>query len=105
MSNNIFPLPFTVHLIFSCVAFLFFIFQYTRVKRKYQLIMAVTVPLTLLLYVNTGKTWFYTIGIAEFVLLIAALVTSIIEKNKEKVLAKEAEAENPEQKAEESTQE
>lgn len=97
MNNNIFPLPFTAHLIFSCVAFLFFIFQYIRVKHKYQLIMAIAVPATLLLYVNSGKTWFYIIGLAELVLLLAALVTAIIEKRKEKALTAEQTIANQEE--------
>ncbi|MDE5648993.1 MAG: hypothetical protein K2I33_03720 [Oscillospiraceae bacterium] len=101
MNNNIFPLPFSVHLVFSCIAFLFFIFQFTRVKRKYQLIMAVAVPATLLLYVNSSKTWFYILGIAEFILMIAALITAIIEKRKEKALT----AEQADKNSEESVQE
>lgn len=97
MNNNIFPLPFTVHLVFSCIAFLFFIFQFTRVKHKYQLIMAVAVPATLLLYVNSSKTWFYILGIAEFILMAGALITAIIEKRKEKASAAEQTNENSEE--------
>lgn len=97
MNNNIFPLPFTVHLVFSCIAFLFFIFQFTRVKHKYQLIMAVAIPATLLLYVNSSKTWFYILGIAEFILMAGALITAIIEKRKEKASAAEQTNENSEE--------
>ena len=100
-NNNIFPLPFTAHLVFSCIAFLFFIIQFARVKHKHQLIMAVAVPATLLLYVNSNKTWFYIIGFGELILLIAALITAIIEKRKEKALAAEQTVENPKENTQE----
>ena len=101
MNNNIFPLPFTAHLVFSCIAFLFFIIQFARVKHKHQLIMAVAVPATLLLYVNSNKTWFYIIGFGELILLIAALITAIIEKRKEKALAAEQTVENTKENTQE----
>lgn len=63
--------------------------------------MAVAVPATLLLYVNSSKTWFYIIGFGELILLIAALITAIIDKRKEKALA----AEHSNEISEESIQE
>lgn len=41
MNGNIFPLPFSAHLIFAVVAFVFFLIQFIRVRYKYQLVMAV----------------------------------------------------------------
>lgn len=94
MDNNIFPLPFYIHLAFICIAFIIFIFQYSRKKRNYQLIMAIAFPITFLLYLNTGKIWHYSICIIELTLLIGAIVSVILDKKKLKS-----------QKAEESKEE
>lgn len=78
MNTNIFPLPFSAHLIFSIFAFAVFLFQFIRVRRPYQLMMAAAIPATLLIYVNDSKAWFYGIGIAEAVLIIASVVSVFI---------------------------
>jgi len=78
MNTNIFPLPFSAHLIFSIFAFVIFMFQFIRVRRPYQLLMAAAVPATLLIYVNDSKAWFYGIGIAEAIFIIASLVSVFI---------------------------
>ena len=84
MNTNIFPLPFSAHLIFSIFAFVIFMFQFIRVRRPYQLLMAAAVPATLLIYVNDSKAWFYGIGIAEAIFIIASLVSVFISKKKKK---------------------
>ncbi len=92
MDENLFPLPFNLHLALICIAFIFFIFQYSRKKRAYQIIMAVSFPTTLLLYLNESNTWRYCVGIIELCLLIAAIVSTIIDRIKRKKL-KNAETE------------
>ncbi len=87
-STNIFPLPFTAHIIFVAVAFIFFMIQFIRVRYKYQIIMAVAASFTMLVYVKDTKTWFYAVGILEFGLLLLALVAAIAEKHSRKVAAK-----------------
>lgn len=89
MNGNIFPLPFSVHLVFVIVAFVFFLIQFIRTRYKYQLVMAVAVAMTILLYVKETKLWFYGIGILEFGLLIIALVAAIAEKKRRKELEAE----------------
>lgn len=89
MNGNIFPLPFSVHLVFVIVAFVFFLIQFIRTRYKYQLVMAVAVAMTMLLYVKETKLWFYGIGILEFGLLIIALVAAIAEKKRRKELEAE----------------
>lgn len=84
MSGNVFPLPFTSHLIFVAVAFLFFMIQFVRMRKKYQIILAIAVALTMLIYMKDTKMWFYGLGIMEFGLLIIAFVTSLLDKNVEK---------------------
>ncbi len=82
MNTNIFPLPFSAHLIFSIFAFVIFMFQFIRVRRPYQLLMAAAVPL--LIYVNDSKAWFYGIGIAEAIFIIASLVSVFISRKSKK---------------------
>ncbi len=89
MSTNIFPLPFSTHLIFVAVAFVFFLIQFIRTKYKYEIIMAAAVAVTMLIYAKDTKMWFYSIGILEFGLIILALVFSIVEKRSRKELAEE----------------
>ncbi len=84
MDENLFPLPFNLHLALICISFVFFIFQFTRKKRTYQIIMAISFPATLLLYFNTSNTWRYCIGILELGLFIAAIVSVIADKIKKK---------------------
>lgn len=94
MDTSIFPLPFTIHLAFACISFLVFLYQYTRNKRKYQMIMAIAIPATLLLYVNTSKTWFYIIAFAELAMMLVAIVFSFIEKRQMKTSSAGNTAEN-----------
>lgn len=94
MSGNIFPLPFSAHLIFAVVAFVFFLIQFIRVRYKYQLVMAVAVAMTMLIYLKDTKLWFYGIGILEFGLLIIALVAAISEKKRRRELEAEISSEN-----------
>ena len=79
MKTTVFPLPFQSHLIFCVIATIFFVIQFIRLRRAYQLIFAVAVPATLLLYINDSQTWFYGIGIFELVMLLLAVVTVCID--------------------------
>ena len=96
MNNNIFPLPFWAHLIFVILAFALFIIQYVRVRRLYQIIIAAAIAASMLIYASTSKIWISIIGIAEAVLLAAALVSSIIDGRKAKKLKAEQSGEHME---------
>ena len=80
---GLFPFPFVPHLIFCCLALVFFIFRFIKQKCPYQLIMAVAIPFTLVIWV--GRKVFYGVGIVELILTVSAVVTSIIFKKKEPV--------------------
>lgn len=84
MENNIFPLPIKMHIIFVCIALLLFIFRYVTVKRTYQLLMSAAVAVSLLLYVNTGRTWYCCVGIIELVLILGSLISVIMDRKKNK---------------------
>ena len=47
--------------------------------------MAVAIPFSLIIWLSSGKTLFYTVGIVEAILLVAAFVTSIVCRKKESV--------------------
>lgn len=96
MDNNIFPLPFNIHLAFVCIAFILFIFQFSRKKRTYQIIMAAAVCVSLLLYLNPGSTWHYCIGVFELLFFIGAIVSVILDKKKAKTEKTDEKQENSE---------
>ncbi len=84
--NEFFPLAFREHLIFGIVGVVFFLFQYYRLKRNYQVLMALAIGATFLLYL--GKSMHNIIGIVELVLMTLVVVSlvkdSIDEKKKKK---------------------
>jgi hypothetical protein len=75
MNTAVFPFSFNAHLTFAIICFVFFILQFIRLRYAYQLIMAVAIPLSLLIYVAPNKAFFYAIGIFEILALIACAVT------------------------------
>lgn len=83
MDNTIFPLPFSVHLVFVVVAFAFFMVQFVRTRYKYEVILAAAVAVTMLIYAKDTRMWFYSVGLIEFGLLLIALVAAIVEKRAE----------------------
>lgn len=79
---NLFPFPLPFHLAFSCISLVFFLFQFKREKKPYQLIMAFAIPFSLLLWLFDSHTLFYAVGITELICFAAAFITSIIFKDK-----------------------
>lgn len=96
MDANMFPMPFTYHLIFCLIAGLFFLVQFIRLRRPYQLLLAVGILASLLIYIggSSNKIWFHTIGVFEVVILVGAIVLSIISRIKEKKQKKESPEKN-----------
>lgn len=77
---GLFPFPYGVHLMFSLCALVFFAYRFYTQKRPFQLIMAIAIPFSLTLWLSDNKTLFYSVGIIELVLVLAAVVTSFIFK-------------------------
>lgn len=77
---NLFPFPFKLHLIFCIVAFVFFIFRFAFDKKPYQAILAVAIPFSMTLWISDNRFWFYTVGIIEFLFIIAAVTANIVYK-------------------------
>ncbi len=92
MDASTFPISFSYHLIFCLIAGAFFVVQFIRLHRPYQLLMAVGILASLLIHVGGehNKIWFHTIGIFELVIFAGAIVLSVIARAKEKKAAKDA---------------
>lgn len=85
---TLFPFPFNMHLVFACIGAIFFAYRFFTQRRPFQLIMAVAIPLSLIIWISESKTVFYGLGIIEALLILAAVITSFIFKvpeNKESV--------------------
>ncbi|MDD7184457.1 MAG: hypothetical protein PUH54_02095 [Oscillospiraceae bacterium] len=94
LQPNLFPFPFQHHLIFCCVALVFFVFLYMKYKKPHQLIMAIAIPFSLVLWISTSRVLFYAVGIIEVILLITALVLNIIHRKKHPELYEEEKNDN-----------
>ena len=66
MDASTFPISFTYHLIFCLIAGAFFVVQFIRLRRPYQLLLAVGIVASLLIYVG-GEHNLYTVDADEFV--------------------------------------
>ena len=83
--KSLFPITMEKHIIFCAVAALFFVLQFIRTKRIYQLVLAIAIPASLLIYIQPeNKTLFYGVGIGEAVLLVLAFILSIVQNRKDK---------------------
>lgn len=63
------------HLLFGGVAVLFFLWEYWRRRRMYQLVFACWVASTFLTYVSDAKAFQMGLGIIELVFCVVALGT------------------------------
>lgn len=90
---SFFPFPFPMHLIFAIIATVFLIFRFVTNKQPFQLVMAIAIPISLILWIpTTSRTLYYVIGLIEFILIIAAFVTSLIFRDKSTPEEKTAES-------------
>ncbi|MDE6679113.1 MAG: hypothetical protein K2K02_08740 [Ruminococcus sp.] len=83
--TSLFPFPFSLHLLFCCFSLIFFLFRFIKEKYPYQIIMAVAIPFSLVIWISESKPLFYTVGIVETVLLLTAFITSLVFRTKEPV--------------------
>ena len=85
MEKTLFPITMEKHIIFCAVAAVFFLLQFIRTKRIYQLILAIAVPISLLIYIAPeNETLFYGVGIAEAALLLLAFILNIVQNARDK---------------------
>lgn len=85
MDATTFPISLTYHIVFCAVACIFFVIQYVRTKKSYQLLLAIGIPASLFIYIKPdNSSLFYTVGVFETIILIGALIFAIIERNRRK---------------------
>ena len=96
---TIFPFPFPMHIAIVIISVIFFGFRFAVQKKPYQLIFAIAVPISLLLWVSNNKTLYYTVGIIELILILLAVISTFVFKPKKAEAAVTAAAE---EKAEEA---
>ena len=81
MDATTFPISTTWHIAFCALACIFFIIQYVRTKKSYQLLMAVAIPASLCIYILPENTsLFHAVGVFEAVVLVGAIVFAFIER-------------------------
>ena len=81
MDATTFPLPFAYHVELCALSCVFFLAQFIRLKKPYQLMMAIAMPASLLIYMQPeSQTLFYTIGLLIALDLLLALVISLIQR-------------------------
>ncbi|MBR6069634.1 MAG: hypothetical protein IKP78_03445 [Ruminococcus sp.] len=79
---NLFPFPFGMHITFAIVGLLFFLFRFVTDKKPYQLIFAFAIPFSLTIWLSESRAWFYALGAIEGMLILCALITTFIFKDK-----------------------
>lgn len=79
---TIFPFPFQMHIALAIISFLFFSYRFAVQKKPFQLIFAIAVPLSMLVWVSANKTLFYVLGLVELALIVTAIITSFVCKPK-----------------------
>lgn len=79
---TIFPFPFPMHIAIVIISVIFFGFRFAVQKKPYQLIFAIAVPISLLLWVSNNKTLYYTVGIIELILILLAVISTFVFKPK-----------------------
>lgn len=85
MDATTFPISLTWHLVFSVLACVFFLVQYVRTKKSFQLLLAIGIPASLCIYIQPeNSSLFYAVGSFEAVLLIGAVVFAFIERSHRK---------------------
>lgn len=91
MDASTFPISLTYHLVFALIEGIFFLVQFIRLRRPYQLLLAIGILASLLIHVGDphNKVWFNTIGLFELVILVGAVVLSVAARVKAKKAAKD----------------
>lgn len=85
MDATTFPISLTYHIVFCILACIFFVIQYVRTKKSYQLLLAVGIPASLCIYIAPeSSSLFNTVGVFEAVLLVGTAVFAVVEKVRRK---------------------
>ena len=75
---SIFPFPSWMLIGIVILSVFFFSYRFAVQKRPFQLIFAIAAPISLLLLFSRNKTIFYAVGLIEFILILAAFISTFI---------------------------
>ncbi len=101
MENSLFPIKLGVHIVFALAALLVFGIQFIRFRKKYHLVLAIAIPLTLLPYLaENNMSLFYGVGVFEAAALIASLILAkTVDRDKSAVSSGKEETEQEKEEA------
>lgn len=101
-TSFVFPLKLPLHIGFCVIGTLLFALQYYRKRQYHQLLLAIAIPSTLLVYTCSTELSYFLLGVEEVVLYIIILVSMIMSnrKAKKKMEIEESKALEDSQKAE-----
>jgi len=84
VDNALFPIRMGMHIVLGLLALLVFGLQFIRYRKSHHLVLAIALPCTLLPYLWNNMSFFYGVGIAEFIALILSFILSLtVDRNKE----------------------
>ncbi|MDO4155660.1 MAG: hypothetical protein Q4D37_02635 [Oscillospiraceae bacterium] len=79
MDATTFPLPLPYHVVLCVLGCVFFFAQFIRLKKPYQLMMAIAMPASLLIYIQPeNKILFYVVGLLIGLDMLLAVIISIV---------------------------
>lgn len=79
MDATTFPLPLPYHVVLCVLGCVFFFVQFIRLKKPYQLMMAIAMPASLLIYIQPeNKILFYVVGLLIGLDMLLAVIISIV---------------------------
>ncbi len=79
MNASTFPISFPIYLGFCIIAAVFFVFLYVFRRRPQQLLLAIAVLASLIIFIDKdNSSLFAAVGWFELIILVAALVFSIV---------------------------
>ena len=70
INAGLFPISFNAHIVFTIISVIFFLYQFKRQRHLYQLLSAITIPIPLILYLNSSKILFNIIGFVELIMIL-----------------------------------
>jgi len=75
-----------------------------KYRKPHQLIMAIAIPFSLVIWVSASRTLFYAVGITEVLLLLLALILNIVYRKKHPELFRDGEEDKKPDKPEDNAE-
>lgn len=108
-NTNLFPFPLWLHLSIGIFGFFFMGARFIKQKKPFQLVYAVAIPFSMTIWLSDSRSWFYTLGAIELVLIVLAMILGVCfsktAAEPEKKSPEKSEEKAPEQEAAPETEE